>query len=400
MAHKAGSGEVRAGLVLLAAAAAGMLLANSPLSGAYTELFHDTRLSIALTGRWGFALDHSLVEWVNELLMPIFFLLVGLEIKREMVDGQLRTWRAASLPVFAAAGGVVVPAGIFLALAWMRGGDAPRGWAVPTATDIAFSLGALALLGSRVPPGLRVFLTALAVIDDLAAIVIIALFYGGAIGWLALGLAGACVVVLLMMNHLGVRRRSAYIGVGALLWLCTVKSGAHATLAGVVLGLCMPMDRGAVEPATQAACPLRSLEHSLLPWVQFAVLPLFALANAGVDLRGMGWGAFGSVAWGAALGLLLGKPIGVMLASGAAVRLGLAQLPEGTSWRSVAGVGALCGIGFTMSLFIATLAFEQAADGSLLLTEAKLGVIAGSLASAVLGMLWLRTTSAPQIVKP
>lgn len=363
--------EAAGGILIAVAAAAAMIWANSPLAGLYDHLL---AMPIAVTVG-DHALSKTLLHWINDGLMAVFFLLVGVEIKREVLAGELADPRRAALPAIAALGGMAVPAVVYVAINWQTP-HTLAGWAIPSATDIAFSLGVLSLLGPRVPAALKVFLLALAVLDDLGAIVIIALFYTVELSPLALGLAGFGLIVLLIINRLGVTRAAAYVLVGVFLWTCVLKSGVHATLAGVAVGLALPHPK-----------PSKRIEHALHPWVAFAILPLFALANAGVALGGIGAAALADpVALGTALGLFLGKQAGVLIFSWIAVRLGWGALPQGASWRQFHGVALLTGIGFTMSLFVGTLAF---ADDSHL-TAVRLGVLIGSLASALAGYLVLR----------
>lgn len=378
--------ESASGIILVGAAAVALALSNSPLSGLYNLLI-DTPLEIRLGA---LEIAKPLLLWINDGLMAIFFLLVGLEIKREVLDGQLSSLGQVALPGIAAIGGMAVPALIYVFFNFNNPG-ALGGWAIPAATDIAFALGVLALLGSRVPLSLKLFLLTLAIIDDLGAIVIIAAFYSGKLSVLSLGLAGAAIAVLIAMNLLGVKRLAAFIIVGVVLWICVLKSGVHATLAGVVLALTIPMRTKEDEP-----CPLRDLEHTLHPWVAFIIMPVFAFANAGVSLEGMTLsGLFGPIPSGVALGLFLGKQLGVFGFAWAAIRFGLASLPEGATWRSLYGTAVLCGIGFTMSLFISTLAFDGGMyDAGV---SARLGILAGSFASAVAGYLILKNAlSAPR----
>jgi len=372
--------ESASGIILVGAAAVALALSNSPLSGLYNLLI-ETPLEIRLGA---LEIAKPLLLWINDGLMAIFFLLVGLEIKREVLDGQLSSLSQVALPGIAAIGGMAVPALIYVFFNFNNPG-ALGGWAIPTATDIAFALGVLALLGSRVPLSLKLFLLTLAIIDDLGAIVIIAAFYSGKLSLLSLGLAGAAIAVLIAMNLLGVKRIAAYIIVGVLLWICVLKSGVHATLAGVVLALTIPMRTKEDEP-----CPLRDLEHTLHPWVAFIIMPVFAFANAGVSLEGMTLsGLFGPIPSGVALGLFLGKQLGVFGFAWAAIRFGLASLPEGATWRSLYGTAVLCGIGFTMSLFISTLAFDGGMyDAGV---SSRLGILAGSFASAIAGYLILKS---------
>jgi NhaA family Na+:H+ antiporter len=372
--------ESASGIILVGAAAVALALSNSPLSGVYNLLI-ETPFEVRLGA---LEIVKPLLLWINDGLMAIFFLLVGLEIKREVLDGQLSSLGQIALPGIAAIGGMVVPALIYVFFNFNNPG-ALSGWAVPAATDIAFALGVLALLGSRVPLSLKLFLLTLAIIDDLGAIVIIAVFYSGKLSLLSLGLAGAMIAVLIAMNLLGVKRIAAYIIVGAVLWVCVLKSGVHATLAGVVLAFTIPMRTKEGEP-----CPLRDLEHTLHPWVAFIIMPVFAFANAGVSLEGMTLsGLFGPIPSGVALGLFLGKQLGVFGFAWAAIRFGLASLPEGATWRSLYGTAVLCGIGFTMSLFISTLAYDSGTYDAAV--SARLGILAGSFVSAAAGYVILKS---------
>ncbi|WP_287599097.1 Na+/H+ antiporter NhaA [Thermomonas sp.] len=371
--------EAAAGIILIAAAVLAMIAANSPLAHAY-EVLRDTPLG---GEGWG----KSLHWWINDGLMAVFFLLVSLEIKREVISGQLSSRDQLALPVVCAVAGVAVPALLYAA---MNHGDAGamRGWAIPTATDIAFALGVLALLGSRVPLGMKLLLSTIAVADDLIAILIIALFYSQGLHWGAL--AGAALVALAMfaLNRRKVTRLAPYLLLGALLWALVLASGVHATLAGVVTGLMIPhYDRGnAIDDANEHS-PLETLEHALHPWVAFAILPLFAFANAGLAMGGLRLHDLASpLPAGIALGLVLGKPVGIVSAALAMRALGLAQFPQGMDLRSMLGLGLLCGIGFTMSLFIASLAFT---GHPLHYTEGVLGVLGASVVAALLGSVWL-----------
>ena len=372
--------ESASGILLVLAGALAMVAANTGVAGLY-EAFLATSFKIQLGE---FALDKSLGVWINDLLMAIFFLLVGLEIKREVVMGELSDKAKVALPAIAAVGGMVVPAAIY---AWINWGDPVgiRGWAIPSATDIAFALGVLSLFGERVPVGLKIFLMTLAVLDDLGAIVIIALFYTSDLSVQALLLAGLALVGLLVLNRFGVTRIAPYILVGLVLWTCVLKSGVHATLAGVVTAMFIP----ARNPADPAHPPLTRLEHALHPWVAFGILPIFAFANAGVSLEGLSFrDLLQPIPLGIALGLVVGKQLGVFTFAWLAVKLGLARLPSGVDFRQVYGAAIICGIGFTMSLFIGMLAFENAAAGQVIVTD-QLGVLAGSLISAVLGYVVL-----------
>jgi NhaA family Na+:H+ antiporter len=319
--------------------------------------------------------------WVNDLWMAVFFFLVGLEIKREFVEGELASRSQAVLPAVAALGGMVVPALIYAAINH-QDGMALRGWAIPAATDIAFAIGIVMLLGARVPASLKIFLTAVAIIDDLGAIVVIALFYTQQLSLPMLAAAGICLLALLALNRAGVARIDVYVLVGLLLWLCVLKSGVHATLAGVATALFVPMrDR-------HGASPLQAVEHGLHPWVAFLVLPVFAFVNAGVSLQGLSFAALlEPIPLGIAGGLLLGKAVGVFGTSWLLIRLGFAQRPAGADWQQFFGVCVLCGIGFTMSLFIGGLAF--AGLDAAYETQVKLGVLSGSLLAGVLGALIL-----------
>ena len=372
--------ETRAGLVLIAAAALALVLANSPLADDFAHWF-ETRVAVTF-GAAG--LEKSLLHWINDGLMALFFLVVGLELKREVLDGELANTSQIVLPGVAALAGMALPALLYLAF---TSADplARRGWAIPAATDIAFALGILGLAGPRVPTSLRTFLMTLAVFDDLGAIVVIAVFYSGDLSMTAHAIAGVLTLVLVAMNRLGVTRLGAYCLVGAALWVAVLKSGVHATVAGVVLGLTIPL-RAA---DTEGHSPLRRLEQLLHPWVAFLVLPLFALANAGVDFRGTGVSSFTHpVALGAAGGLVVGKFVAVLGASWLLVRLRLAPLPSGATWPAMAGVACLTGVGFTMSLFIGSLAFEGATRDFDVAVRA--GVLGGSLIAAALGLLILR----------
>lgn len=377
--HKLSS-EALSGLLLLASAVLALVAANSPWSKLYDGL-----LAVPATAAIGtLGLEKPLLLWINDGLMAIFFLMIGLEVKREMTDGALATWSQRTLPLVAAIGGMVVPAGVFVALNY---GDvtALNGWAVPVATDIAFAIGILALAG-RLPKALKVFLLALAIFDDLGAILIIALFYSRDLSATSLGMAAATLVLLLAMNRLGVQDIVAYLLVGAALWVFVLKSGVHATLAGVVLALIIPYG-GKTSAASR-------LETALHKWVSFLILPVFAFANAGVDLSGLKLADLGRPATlGVILGLLFGKQIGIFSFSWLAARSGLAKRPEGASWRQIYGVATLCGVGFTMSLFIASLAFEHLPEAELL-TASRLGILVGSGLAGVLGFLLLRFTPA------
>jgi NhaA family Na+:H+ antiporter len=371
--------ESAGGILLLAAAASALLISNSPLASRY-----DALLELHFGPTIGpLSLEKSLLHRINDGLMAVFFLLVGLEIKREVVEGELSSARQVALPGLCALGGMAVPALVYLAFNWAT--PATRaGWAIPAATDIAFAVGVMALLGSRVPEGLKIFLLALAIIDDLGAIVIIALFYTADLSLLSLGLAAIGILALVLMNRLGVLRLAPYVLVGAFIWICVLKSGVHATLAGVALAFAIPLKTN----GPRAEAPLRRCEHALHPWVTFGIMPLFAFANAGVDLGG-GIGIatlMQPIALGIAGGLFIGKQLGVMLVAAAGAACGLFRLPERVSWIQMYGASVLTGIGFTMSLFIGTLAFA----GPEAAAPLRLGVLAGSILSAVLGYAVLR----------
>lgn len=360
--------EASAGLLLMASAAVALLVANSPLSARYFA---------ALGAHLG---PLSLLHWINDGLMTVFFLFVGLEIKREFLDGQLSTWGNRALPCIAAAGGIAVP-GLIYAATTAGAAGAARGWAIPTATDIAFALGVLSLLGPRVPTSLKIFLATLAIVDDLAAVLVIAVFYTAEVNLLALAGAALMSLLLVALNRLKVMRLWPYLAIAPLLWWLVLASGIHATVAGVILALSIPLKRKRGAPDDMSS-PLHRLEHTLSPWVSFLIVPVFGFANAGVSFADMPRGALVEpVTLGVALGLLVGKQVGVFGAAFLAIRLRLACLPVAASWAQLYGVAVLCGIGFTMSLFIGLLAFPL----SELQGEVKLGVLAGSLASAALG---------------
>lgn len=366
--------EAAGGLLLIAAAVLALIINNSPLAYLYGGL-----LDVPVAVQVGtLQIAKPLLLWINDGLMALFFLLIGLEVKREIVEGHLSKPSQVVLPATAAIGGMLVPALIY----WYINRDNPAaiaGWAIPTATDIAFALGVLALLGKRVPVSLKLFLMTLAIIDDLGAIVIIALFYSGSLSSLSLMLAGACLLALLAMNRLGVVKLAPYLLVGLVLWVCVLKSGVHATLAGVALALCIPLRTQHAEPS-----PLLRLEHALHPWVAYAILPLFAFANAGVSLAGMTVDSFTHpVPMGIAIGLLLGKTVGVFGLTWIAVKLRLAALPTGANWGQVLGVAVLCGIGFTMSLFVGSLAFVPGASDFAGMD--RMGILTGSLFAALIG---------------
>ncbi|MBX8555653.1 Na+/H+ antiporter NhaA [Pseudomonas cichorii] len=366
--------EAAGGLLLIAAAALALIINNSPLSWLYNEL-----LNIPVVAQIGaIKIAKPLLLWINDGLMALFFLVIGLEVKRELLEGHLSRPSQVVLPGAAAIGGMVVPALIYYAL----NKDNPAalgGWAIPMATDIAFALGVLALLGKRVPVSLKLFLMTLAIIDDLGAIIVIALFYSGELSSLSLILAGVSILALIVMNRLGVAKLGPYLLIGLVLWVCVLKSGVHATLAGVVLAFCIPL-----RTKTEKASPLLSLEHGLHPWVAYGILPLFAFANAGVSLTGITLDSFTHpVPMGIAAGLLIGKTLGVFGLTWLAIQTGLAKLPNEANWGQVLGVSILCGIGFTMSLFVGSLAFE--AGVSDYAGEDRMGILTGSILSALMG---------------
>jgi NhaA family Na+:H+ antiporter len=362
--------EASGGIVLMGAALLALIVANSPLSDAYFA---------ALKTYVG---PLNVEHWINDGLMAVFFLLVGLEIKREMLDGQLSTWPRRVLPGVAAAGGMAVPALIYVALN-LQNPEALPGWAIPTATDIAFALGVLSLLGSRVPASLKVFLTALAIIDDLGAVIIIAIFYTSGLSTPYLAGAAAVLAVLIAMNRMGVLNLLPYALLGLVLWVLVLKSGVHATLAGVALALTVPLRVSQGIARDLERSPLHRMEHSLHKIVPFVIIPLFGFANAGVSFAGMSLSSLAEpLTLGVAAGLVVGKLVGVLGTSALAIKLGLADLPRNANWVHLTGVALLCGIGFTMSLFIGLLAFAEAPD---LQKAVKLGILAGSLVAALLG---------------
>ncbi len=417
--------EAASGILLLICTAAALFWANSPWRASYHDFWHAyAGLTIG-----SFTLKLSVQHWVNDALMAAFFFVVGLEIKREIIAGELASFRKAAVPIAAAIGGMALPALVYVFINW--GQDTINGWAIPAATDIAFALGVLALLGKRVPTSLKVFLTAVAIVDDIGAVLIIALFYSGDLSMTALAAAGGITAVLVLANLLHVRWPLAYAVLGIALWLAFLYSGVHATIAGVVLALTIParvrIDGGdfvafaqkaldafrvraggkeslltkpggqAVVHALEEACehvqtPLVRLEHALHPWVAFVIMPVFALANAGVSLGGdLAAALFSAPSLGIMLGLIVGKQVGVTLLAWLAIRGRIGTLPEGSTWRQVYGASWLAGIGFTMSLFIAGLAFKDSPE---LLETAKIGILAGSLISGVAGYVILRMTPA------
>ncbi len=368
--------ETSAGIVLFVAALLAMIAVNSAFSPYYLAF-----LNIPVVVQFGaLEIAKPLSLWINDGLMAIFFFLVGLEVKREVVEGQLSSVDKAALPAIAAVGGMAIPAAVFLYFNWDIAANV-NGWAIPAATDIAFALGVLALLGKHAPLSLKILLLAIAIIDDIGAIIIIALFYTAEVSSFSLMLSAVGIVVLVLMNRLGVVRVAPYILVGTFLWICVLKSGVHATLAGVIAALAIPLN------AKDGTSPLKHLEHILHPWTAFLVLPIFAFANAGVSLAGLQFSdLFAPLALGIAAGLVIGKQVGVFGFMFIATKLGLVRRPMGVSWMQLYGLACLTGIGFTMSLFIGNLAFVDPEQ----IETVKLGVISGSLVSGVLGFMILR----------
>ncbi|MGD2168216.1 MAG: Na+/H+ antiporter NhaA [Gammaproteobacteria bacterium] len=369
--------EQSSGILLLCAAVAAMVVANSPLASIYDSLL-DTTVAVQVGA---LAIDKPLLLWINDGLMALFFFLIGLEIKREILEGELASPEQVVLPGLGALGGMLVPAAIYV---WFNRGNPTvlDGWAIPVATDIAFALALLGAFGSRVPTALKVFLLSLAIFDDLAAIVIIALFYSANLSLSALLFGASALAAGIIMNRTGVVRISSYVLLGVILWVAVLKSGVHATLAGVLIAFCVPLR------SASGRSPLRELEHDLHGPVAYVVLPVFAFANAGISLFGMDAGELlGPVPLGIVLGLLAGKPIGILLMVGLAVTLGFARLPDGIRWAHLFGVALTCGIGFTMSLFIAGLAFEHGSDAHF--AGDRLGIVVGSVLSAVAAFIVL-----------
>ena len=371
--------EAAGGVLLIMAAAAALIMANSPARGLYEAAVYFPQ------GAGGHHSHFTLLTLINDALMAVFFLLIGLEVKRELIQGALASRAQAAFPAIAALGGMIAPAIIYMLVNWGKPAN-HTGWAIPTATDIAFAVGVLALLGKRVPASLKAFLLALAIIDDLGAILIIALFYNHDLSWPALAGAAAMVAVLALMNRGNIRHIGLYLPAGVLLWGCILLSGIHATLAGVIVGAMIPLNL-----PRRAYSPALVLEHALQPWVIYLILPLFAFANAGVSLQGLTPGSlFSLLPAGIAGGLIIGKPVGILAFCLLAVKLGLARLPDGVTVRQIAAAAVLCGIGFTMSIFIAGLAFGGASVGDDQMNLAKLGILSGSVISAIAGYLVLR----------
>jgi NhaA family Na+:H+ antiporter len=374
--------ESAGGILLVSTALLAMLIANSPLYSYYTLLI-DTPVEVRIGP---LILAKPLLLWVNDGLMAVFFFLVGLELKREVLEGELSDIRKVILPGLGAIGGMLIPAGIYI---YFNSGDpvALKGWAIPTATDIAFALAVLTLLGSRVPISLKVFLTSIAIFDDIGAILIIAFFYTSKISFSALVISAFCILFLFILNKRGVVKMSVYLLVGAVMWVALVKSGVHATLGGVILAMFIPM-RSATNPESS---PLKSMEHDLHSIVAFAILPIFAFCNSGISFEGLDRQALlHDIPLGIALGLFFGKQLGIFAFCWLGIKLRIARLPNEISFASLYGVAALCGIGFTMSLFIGSLAFEE--TGANLIIDERLGIILGSLASGILGYFLLLTS--------
>jgi Na+:H+ antiporter, NhaA family len=416
--------EAAGGIVLLASTILALVWSNSPWHQSY-EQFFQTHLSV---GFGKFVLTENRHEWINDGLMSLFFFLVGLEIKREILVGELSSLRKAAFPFMAALGGMVVPAGIYLAVVHHQ--DYQSGWAIPLSTDIAFTLGLLTFFGSRIPVTLRVFVTALAIVDDIFAVAVIAIFYSDQIHYVSLAVGVGCVLVSMLMNLLGVRKPAVYAAIGIVVWWAVLKSGVHATVAGILLAFTIPartfleksefltqgrwlLDRLEAAPPNSfeehsvihtlevnvqmVESPLHRIEHELQPWISFLVMPLFALANAGVDVtHNVAGAAKHPVSFGIAFGLFLGKPAGILLFSFLAARTHLGVAPEGVSWRQIFGASWLCGIGFTMSLFIAGLAFDDVQ----LLSISKIAILAASLLSGIGGCFVLARSGTVQTAQP
>jgi len=373
--------ESTAGIVLFSAALFAMVIANSPFQAYYASLLN-TPVEIRAGA---LEIAKPLLLWINDGLMAVFFFLVGLELKRELIEGSLSDKRNIILPAAGAIGGMAVPALIYT---WFNIDNSTymKGWAIPAATDIAFALGILLLMGSRVPVSIKIFLTSLAIFDDIGAIIIIAIFYTANISFTSLVVVALCLPVLALLNRCGIGAKSVYVMVGIVMWVATLKSGVHATLAGVILAMFIPVK---LETATGQYSPLKDMEHDLQALVTFFVLPLFAFANAGINLNGVGADdLLHSVPTGIALGLFIGKQVGVFSFCWLAIRAKLTSLPKGMSWSSLYGTATLCGVGFTMSLFIGSLAFEE--TGVDLLFDERLGIILGSTISGIVGYIILR----------
>lgn len=377
------SKELLSGILLMLAAILAIVVANSPLHGVY-NLMIEIPFTVKL-GDWG--LSKPLLLWINDGLMALFFFQIGLELKKEFLEGELANPKNLVLPLIGALGGMIVPGAIYFAI---NHADevAVKGWAIPAATDIAFALGVLAVLGNRVPPALKIFLASLAIFDDMGAIVIIALFYTSKISLFSLLIVAASIVALFLVNRRNVQSRIPYIVLGLIMWHAMLKSGVHATLAGVILAMFIPAK---AEPGKESL--LNDMDHAIHPWIMYLVLPVFAFANSGIRLVGISWDqAFHSVPIGIAAGLFFGKQLGVFSFSWIAIRAKWALLPKGATWRSLYGVSVLCGIGFTMSLFIGSLAFEATGENAMF--DERLGILIGSAMSGVLGY-WILKRSVP-----
>lgn len=374
--------ESAGGILLLFSAAVAMLLANSPLSSQYND-FLNLPVSLQIGS---FSINKTLIHWINDGFMAVFFVLVGMEVKKELFEGALSSYQQAIFPAIAAVGGMIVPALVY----WFIAKQDPtlaNGWAIPMATDIAFALGIMALLSKQVPLPLKIFLLALAIIDDLGAIVVIALFFSHELSVQALIFSGISILTLVLLNRFRVSALCAYMVVGAILWASVLKSGVHATLAGVIIGFCIPLK------GKKGERPLHDFEHILAPWSSFVILPLFAFANAGVSFDGIDVSMISSpLLLAIASGLIIGKPVGVFGFSYISVKLGLAKLPDGINFKQIFAVAVLCGIGFTMSMFLASLAFDADA-GESVNTLSRLGILLGSTVSATLGYLFLKQTT-------
>ena len=374
--------ESAGGILLLFSAAVAMLLANSPLSSQYND-FLNLPVSLQIGS---FSINKTLIHWINDGFMAVFFVLVGMEVKKELFEGALSSYQQAIFPAIAAVGGMIVPALVYWFIA-KQDPSLANGWAIPMATDIAFALGTMALLSKQVPLPLKIFLLALAIIDDLGAIVVIALFFSHELSVQALIFSGISILTLVLLNRFRVSALCAYMVVGAILWASVLKSGVHATLAGVIIGFCIPLK------GKKGERPLHDFEHILAPWSSFVILPLFAFANAGVSFDGIDVSMISSpLLLAIACGLIIGKPVGVFGFSYISVKLGLAKLPDGINFKQIFAVAVLCGIGFTMSMFLASLAFDADA-GESVNTLSRLGILLGSTVSATLGYLFLKQTT-------
>lgn len=374
--------ESAGGILLLFSAAVAMLLANSPLSSQYND-FLNLPVSLQIGS---FSINKTLIHWINDGFMAVFFVLVGMEVKKELFEGALSSYQQAIFPAIAAVGGMIVPALVYWFIA-KQDPSLANGWAIPMATDIAFALGIMALLSKQVPLPLKIFLLALAIIDDLGAIVVIALFFSHELSVQALIFSGVSILTLVLLNRFRVSALCAYMVVGAILWASVLKSGVHATLAGVIIGFCIPLK------GKKGERPLHDFEHILAPWSSFVILPLFAFANAGVSFDGIDVSMISSpLLLAIACGLIIGKPVGVFGFSYISVKLGLAKLPDGINFKQIFAVAVLCGIGFTMSMFLASLAFDADA-GESVNTLSRLGILLGSTVSATLGYLFLKQTT-------